>query len=68
MRIQSNGSVGIGIDTTGASTVKLRVVSDVNANWACEIKNTNTLYLNGQGIPVCRVKLVVALLSCDLLR
>jgi hypothetical protein len=42
MRVQSNGSVGIGIETASTSTVKLRVVSDVNANWACEIKSTNT--------------------------
>ncbi len=42
MRIQSDGSVGIGIDTAPNSNVKLRVVSDHNADWACEIKNTNT--------------------------
>ena len=43
MRIQSNGSVGIGVDTAAASVIKLRVVSDVNSDWIAEFKNTNTL-------------------------
>ena len=37
-----NGCVGIGIDTTPNSNVKLRVVGDFSGEWTAEVKSTNT--------------------------
>ena len=37
-----NGCVGIGIDTTPNSNVKLRVVGDFANEWTAEVKSTNT--------------------------